>query len=60
MATATDSAKEAAFMGFEMLDKQIQTLFECKPLPESEIKMLCDKVSLRFGKLYGAMRLNGI
>ena len=25
------------------LDKQIDTLLTCKPLPESEIKILCDK-----------------
>ncbi len=26
------------------LDKQIATLFTCKPLPESEISKLCDQV----------------
>lgn len=29
------------------IDRQIADLFECKPLPEVEIKMLCEKV---FGK----------
>ena len=28
------------------LDKQIEVLLSCKPLPESQIKVLCDKVSL--------------
>lgn len=27
------------------LDKQIEVLFTCKPLPESEISKLCDMVS---------------
>ena len=27
------------------LDKQIDVLLSCKPLPESQIKVLCDKVS---------------
>lgn len=27
------------------LDKQIETLMECKPLPETEVKQLCEKVS---------------
>ena len=26
------------------LDKQIETLLECKPLKELEVKLLCDKV----------------
>ena len=26
------------------LDRQIETLMKCKPLPESEVKILCDKV----------------
>jgi hypothetical protein len=28
------------------LDKSIEVLLSCKPLPESQIKLLCDKVSL--------------
>ena len=27
-----------------ILDKQIETLMECKPLSENEVKNLCDKV----------------
>lgn len=27
------------------LDRQIETLMECKPLPENEVKALCDRVS---------------
>lgn len=30
------------------LDEQIKVLLTCKPLPESQIKILCDKVSLTF------------
>ena len=26
------------------LDKQIADIFQCKPLPEIEVKMLCEKV----------------
>ena len=28
------------------LDKQIEQLFDYKPIPEYEVKMLCDKVSV--------------
>lgn len=28
------------------LDRQIAHLMTCKPLPEAEVKALCDKVSL--------------
>ena len=28
------------------LDKQVDVLLSCKPLPESQIKILCDKVSI--------------
>lgn len=27
-----------------VLDKQIETLLECKPLSENEVKRLCDRV----------------
>ena len=30
------------------LDKQIDILMECKPLPENEVKQLCEKVSLQY------------
>jgi hypothetical protein len=32
-----------------ILDKQIDMLFEFKPIPEHEVKALCEKVSLNFG-----------
>ena len=35
------------FKGIKCLDDQIDVLLSCKPLPESEIKILCDKVSTR-------------
>ena len=28
-----------------VLDKQIETLMECKPLSENEVKQLCERVS---------------
>ena len=28
------------------LDKQIEVLMECKPLPENDVKQLCEKVTL--------------
>ena len=28
------------------IDKQIETLLECKPLSEAEVKALCEKVNL--------------
>lgn len=28
------------------IDKQIEILFECKPLTESEVKELCEKVKI--------------
>ena len=28
------------------LDKQIETLMECKPLAETEVRALCERVSL--------------
>ena len=27
------------------LDRQIETLMECKPLPENEVRALCERVS---------------
>lgn len=38
-------AKEFDFKEIGSLDEQIEVLFSCKPLPESQIKILCDKVS---------------
>lgn len=31
--------------GIEILDKQIQTIMSCTPLPEAEVKLLAEKVS---------------
>ena len=30
--------------GFSSLDRQINELYDCKPLTESEVEALCDKV----------------
>ena len=30
------------------LDKQIATLFTCKPLPENEVSKLCDQVGMQY------------
>jgi serine/threonine-protein phosphatase 2A catalytic subunit len=30
------------------LDRQIEQLMQCKPLPEAEIKQLCEKVAFRW------------
>ena len=35
---------------FPDLDKQIETLLECKPLPENDVKILCEKVSYSLGQ----------
>lgn len=43
MATAT--GKDLTVSEIPMLDKQIEILMECKPLPENEVKALCERVS---------------
>ena len=45
MATATGNTFN--FDEVDHLDKAIEVLFDCKPLPESQIKALCEKVSKR-------------
>ena len=45
MAESRSNITPAELENIAGLDKQIATLFECKPLPETEIKLLCDKVS---------------
>lgn len=35
------------------LEKQIESLLSCKPLPESEISKLCDMVSIKLFHLLG-------
>ena len=44
MATATGN-NLLNFDEVDDLDKAISVLFDCKPLPESQIKALCEKVS---------------
>lgn len=34
------------FTGIAAVDKQIATLLECKPLPESEVRALAEKVTI--------------
>jgi len=41
MATAT--GKDLTVGEIPMLDKQIEILMECKPLPENEVKALCER-----------------
>ena len=36
--------KQFDFNEIRALDDQIETLFSCKPLPESQIQILCEKV----------------
>lgn len=31
---------------FQNLDRQIENLMKCKPLPENDVKMLTDKVEI--------------
>ncbi len=31
---------------YSNIDRQIEEILTCKPLPEAEIKVLCEKVSL--------------
>ena len=39
-----ETNKSIDFKQISILDSQIEVLLQCKPLPESEIKILCDKV----------------
>ena len=41
----TPGFDERAIEKLSGLDKHISVLFECKPLPESEISKLCEQVS---------------
>lgn len=38
------SGKDLHMNEIHVLDKQIETLMECKPLPENEVKILCERV----------------
>ena len=40
------SATALSMQEIEKLDMQIQQLLDCKPLPENDVKALCDKVNL--------------
>lgn len=39
------TTKDLNMADIHVLDKQIETLMDCKPLPETEVKQLCEKVS---------------
>ena len=41
--TAFDSSVGKSSFDYGNLDRQIAQLFECKPLPEAEVKQLCEK-----------------
>ena len=41
----------------DVLDKQIEVLLSCKPLPEDQIKQLCSKVSISDGLDRNQLRL---
>ena len=41
----------------DVLDKQIEVLLSCKPLPEDQIKQLCSKVSISDGYVRNELRL---
>ena len=40
------SSKDLNLNDIHALDKQIEILMECKPLTETEVKQLCEKVSM--------------
>jgi hypothetical protein len=40
------SANVLSMTEIQMLDKEIAQLGECKPLNETEVKQLCDKVKI--------------
>lgn len=40
---ATPKSTDLSMGDIANLDKQIETLFQCKPLPESQVKALCEK-----------------
>lgn len=39
-------APKLKFSEINDIDKQIEILFQCKPLAESEVKELCEKVKI--------------
>ena len=40
------------------LDRQIEVLMECKPLPETEVKQLCEKVFNYFTSIHVLITYN--
>jgi len=40
------TAKDLNMSDIHGLDQQIATLMDCKPLPETEVKALCEKVCI--------------
>ena len=46
MATATGDSSNIDFDTITAMDGQIEVLLQCKPLPESEIRQLCERVSI--------------
>ena len=48
MVTSATPGSNIDIEGIQGLDKQIEVLLGCKPLPESEIRALCEKVSTPF------------
>ena len=51
--TPTGTFDDRAISRLAGLDKQVETLLTCKPLPESEISKLCDMVSILKPKVQG-------
>lgn len=41
--TSYDSSMAKGSFDYGNLDRQIAQLFDCKPLPEAEVKHLCEK-----------------
>ena len=40
-----------------ILDRQIQQLQDYKPIPENEVKALCDKVSIKFLNYFSYVKI---
>ena len=43
------------FESINALDEQIKILLDCKPLPESQVKTLCEKVSINSNHRKGTL-----
>lgn len=44
----TDAKQALSLEDISILDKQVDQLQEFKPIPENEVKALCDKVRQKF------------